>query len=92
MRSVREKGQMRFQFADGFSMQVEIVTADDYEGTLCETDEAVPLWYCINEIPYGQMWATDRYWLPNIVAGKCLMGRALINGDQPLDWDIQTVE
>ena len=83
---------MRFQFVDGFSMQVEIVTADDYEGTPCETDEAVPLWYSVNEIPYGQMWATDRYWLPEIVAGKCLMGRALFNGDQPLDWDIQTVE
>ena len=91
-RGVRERGQMRFQFVDGFSMQVEIVTADDYEGTLCETDEAVPLWYSINEIPYGQMWATDRYWLPEIVAGKCLMGRALFNGDQPLDWGIQTVE
>ena len=28
-RGVRERGQMRFQFVDGFSMQVEIVTADD---------------------------------------------------------------
>lgn len=91
-RGVRERGQMRFQFVDGFSMQVEILTADVYEGTPRETDEAAPLWYSTDEIPYGEMWATDRYWLPDIVAGKRLTGRALFDGDQPLDWAIQTAE
>ena len=91
-RGVRERGQMRFQFVDGFSMQVDILTADAYEGTPCETDEAAPLWFPIDDIPYGEMWATDRHWLPEIVAGKSLVGRALFDGDEPLDWDIQTVE
>ena len=83
---------MRFQFVDGFSMQVDILTANAYEGTPCETDEAAPLWFPIDDIPYGEMWATDRHWLPEIVAGKSLVGRALFDGDEPLGWDIQTVE
>ncbi|MEE2728572.1 MAG: 8-oxo-dGTP diphosphatase [Candidatus Latescibacterota bacterium] len=91
-RGVEERGYMRFQFVDGFSMQVDILTADAYEGTPCETDEAAPLWFPIDDIPYGEMWATDRHWLPEIVAGKSLVGRALFDGDEPLDWDIQTVE
>ena len=90
--NVAERGQMRFQFVDGFSMQVDILTANAYEGTPCETDEAVPLWFPIDDIPYGEMWATDRHWLPHIVAGKSLVGCALFSGDEPLDWDIQTVE
>ena len=92
VRGVEERGYMRFQFVDGFSMQVDILTADAYEGTPCETDEAAPLWFPIDDIPYGEMWATDRHWLPEIVAGKSLVGRALFDGDEPLDWDIQTVE
>ena len=92
VRGVEERGHMRFQFVDGFSMQVDILTADAYEGTPCETDEAAPLWFPIDDIPYGEMWATDRHWLPEIVAGKSLVGRALFDGDEPLDWDIQTVE
>lgn len=91
-RGVRVRGQMRFQFIDGFSMQVDILTANAYEGTPCETDEAAPLWFPIDDIPYGEMWATDRHWLPEIVAGKSLVGRALFDGDEPLGWDIQTVE
>ena len=91
-RGVRVRGQMRFQFIDGFSMQVDILTANAYEGTPCETDEAAPLWFSIDDIPYGEMWATDRHWLPEIVAGKSLVGRALFDGDQPLGWDIQTAE
>lgn len=91
-RGVEERGHMRFQFVDGFSMQVDILTANAYEGTPCETDEAAPLWFPIDDIPYGEMWATDRHWLPEIVAGKSLVGRALFYGDQPLGWDIQTVE
>lgn len=90
--NVEERGQMRFQFVDGFSMEVDILTANAYEGTPCETDEAAPLWFPIDDIPYGEMWATDRHWLPEIVAGKSLVGRALFDGDEPLDWDIQTVE
>ena len=92
VRGVEERGHMRFQFVDGFSMQVDILTADAYEGTPCETDEAAPLWFPIDDIPYGELWATDRHWLPEIVAGKSLVGRALFDGDEPLDWDIQTVE
>ena len=91
-RGVEERGYMRFQFVDGFSMQVDILTANAYEGTPCETDEAAPLWFPIDDIPYGEMWATDRHWLPEIVAGKSLVGRALFDGDQPLGWDIQTAE
>jgi len=91
-RGVRVRGQMRFQFIDGFSMQVDILTANAYEGTPCETDEAAPLWFSIDVIPYGEMWATDRYWLPEIVVGKSLVGRALFDGDQPLDWDIKQIE
>ncbi len=90
--NVEERGQMRFQFVDGFSMEVDILTANAYEGTPCETDEAVPLWFPIDDIPYGEMWATDRHWLPHIVAGARLVGRVLFSGDEPLDWDIQTVE
>lgn len=84
-RGIREHGELRFQFVDGYSIHVWVFRAADCEGTAEETDEAVPLWTALEAIPYGEMWADDVHWLPHLIAGRRFDGRFLFDGDTMLD-------
>ncbi|NBR49835.1 8-oxo-dGTP diphosphatase, partial [bacterium] len=57
--SVSERGQLHFQFADGYSLHCTVFTATEYSGDLVETDEALPIWTPRDLIPYHEMWADD---------------------------------
>lgn len=75
------RGELWFQFTDGLSIHVTVFTATGFIGEPQETEEAKPLWAKVNEIPYDQMWADDRLWIPLMLAGKKFSGRFLFDGD-----------
>jgi 8-oxo-dGTP diphosphatase len=81
---VRERGELSFQFTDGLALHVRVYTADDCVGEAVETDEAVPLWTPLDRLPYDEMWADDRVWLPVMLAGRGFALRALFDGDAML--------
>ncbi len=83
--SVQEAGELSFQFIDGYSLHGTVFTASGFEGTLCETHEAAPLWTPIDRIPYGRMWADDELWLPLLIAGRRFRGFFIFDGDTMLD-------
>lgn len=85
-------GELSFQFADGYSTHVYAFRADDCHGQVCETDEAVPLWTPLDAIPYQEMWADDRIWLPRLLAGRSVRGRFLFEGDTMLDHEVWEAE
>jgi 8-oxo-dGTP diphosphatase len=90
-RQVEFSGELYFQFADGFKLHGFVYRATDYEGTPTETDEALPVWTPIDKIPYGEMWADDRYWLPLLLKGHTFTGRFLFDGDTLLGYDLNCV-
>ncbi len=75
-------GEHRFQFRDGYSLYVHVFTSDRYDGEPTETDEAVPLWVQRDAMPYEQMWADDRYWLPLLLAGQRFSGRYIFDDQE----------
>jgi len=92
MREVREElcisvldaqpcGELRFQFTDGYSIHVYVFTSTRFEGEPTETDEAVPLWFKRSEIPYVEMWADDRIWLPRVLDGASVTGKFIFSKD-----------
>ena len=83
-------GEHRFQFKDGYSLKVSLFTATSFLGTPTETEEAVPLWFPIDEIPYEQMWADDQYWLPEVLNNKEVYGHFVFDGDLMIDHQIRT--
>jgi len=87
-KAVEARGRVRFQFTDGYALDVDIYIATEYEGTPTETAEAVPLWFDINQIPYDEMWADDRLWLARILRGEHVNGRFIFAGDEMLEHDI----
>lgn len=79
-----ECGELWFQFVDGLRLHVTVFMADGCTGDAVETDEAVPLWTAENAIPYDEMWADDRVWLPEMLAGNRFALRAVFDGDTML--------
>ena len=69
-------GELWFQFVDGLSLHVDVFVATQHEGTAIETDEAIPLWTRLTELPLEEMWADDRFWLREVlVERKHFIGR-----------------
>ncbi len=83
------RGQLLFQFIDGYSIHVHVFTASDCDGEPEETDEAIPLWTDLDRIPYDEMWADDRIWLPLMLDGKGFLGRFIFDGDTMLDHQVE---
>ena len=78
---VVQRGELSFQFVDGYSIHATVFVATGCEGKAQETEEAVPLWTPVDQIPYERMWADDRLWLPVLLAGEHFRGRFVFDGD-----------
>jgi len=81
----RSAGELRFQFTDGYSIHVHVFIAEAHTGRLIETDEAAPIWFDKNTIPYNEMWADDKIWLPRVLQGESVWGKFIFREDVILD-------
>ncbi|MBI3420970.1 MAG: 8-oxo-dGTP diphosphatase [Candidatus Sungbacteria bacterium] len=55
-------------------LEVHVFLAEAFEGEVRESQEMRPAWFACDAIPYGAMWPDDSYWLPQVLAGKKLVG------------------
>jgi 8-oxo-dGTP diphosphatase len=83
-----ERGALHFQFRDGYSLHCAVFVASAYKGEPHETDEAVPLWTPLDAIPYDEMWADDRHWLPLLIQGESFSGYFEFDGEELLSRNI----
>ncbi len=86
----RKLGELRFSMSDCPDILCHVYRADDFSGTPTETDEAVPVWTALDEIPYSRMWADDQYWLPLLLEERSFLGRFVFEGDRLLWSDVAT--
>jgi len=82
---VRDAGLLYFQFVDGFSIHGHVFTATGFDGTPTETDEAIPLWCPVDNLPFDRMWEDDHTWFPHMLEGRHFSGRYIFDGDRMLD-------
>jgi 8-oxo-dGTP diphosphatase len=88
---VEDRGVLRFQFVDGYSLHCAVFVARDFEGELCETDEATPYWFTLAEVPYHEMWEDDQHWLPQVLEGQRFEGWFVFDGDRMLEKRVEFV-
>ncbi len=67
-------GDLGFQFTSGFSMLVHVVRSSDVAGKPLETAEAAPSWVSVDDIPYDEMCADDRHWMPFLLRHETYRG------------------
>ena len=83
--NVRACGELFFQFIDGLSLHCAVFRADDHEGDPVETDEAIPLWAPLSNLPYDRMWEDDAYWVPLMLEEKSFTGYFIFDGSRMVD-------
>lgn len=84
------RGELWFQFVDGLRLHVHVFQSLAFDGEPAETDEAVPLWVPLAAMPYDEMWADDRVWVPRMLAGERFELHAVFDRDTMLDHRIRS--
>lgn len=86
----RKCGELRFAMTMSPHILCHVYRADDLSGEPRETDEAVPLWTDLKEIPYERMWEDDRHWLPYLLADRGFLGRFVFVEETMQSMDLRT--
>lgn len=63
----RKHGVLRFDMyfkGEHVLEDVHVFTATEFIGEPRETEEMRPVWFAMQDLPYHQMFQTDRIWLP----------------------------
>ena len=86
-----KRGELHFQFVDGFGLHCTVFFAEGCLGEAIETEEAIPVWTPLSSSPFEEMWEDDVHWLPGALEGKCFRGYFHFDGDKmvtkDLHWD-----
>jgi len=72
--AVRKVARLSFVSPLRPEIDLHVFEATEFSGEPVETDEMAPAWYEESEMPYDRMWSSDAYWLPPVLAGKCVSG------------------
>lgn len=83
------RGELLFQFKDGYSLHCGVFLASDCVGKAVETEEAVPLWTPTDRIPFHEMWEDDRHWLPGLLEGRRFRAAFIFSEEVMLEKSIQ---
>ena len=86
---LEERGLLHFQFTDGYSLRCTVFLARGFTGDPIETDEATPMWFDFDQIPYAEMWEDDQYWLPDVLAGRKFTAWFEFDGDRMLSKEVR---
>lgn len=70
-------GMLDFEFQERPHeiLEVHFFQAKRYHGTPMESEEMLPQWFHVDDIPYHEMWPDDRFWIPLFLQGKYFGGR-----------------
>lgn len=52
-----------------WNQKVTAYLAASWQGEPVESEEMRPQWFSVTDIPYGEMWPDDRFWLPKVLSG-----------------------
>lgn len=85
---VRPAGELFFHAEDMPRIHGHVFVATDYEGIPSETDEAIPIWYSVDDIPFDEMWEDDRYWLTQVLKGSSVRGYFTFVEERLLDHEV----
>ena len=89
-----KRGELHFQFLDGYSLFCTVFVASHFDGTPVETEEAAPLWFDLRRLPFHEMWEDDRLWLGRMLDGEPFSGFFVFDGEkmvsQRVEWGTES--
>ena len=85
---IKPAGELFFHAEDMPRIHCLVFTARGYSGAPTETDEAIPRWTPVDEIPFDEMWQDDQFWLPQVLDGSYVEGRFSFEAETLLDYEV----
>ena len=74
-------------------LEVHIFKTTNFSGEPKESDEMLPSWFFIDQIPFKEMWPDDIHWFPLFLKGKKFIGNFKFGeGDKVLEKNMCVVE
>ena len=94
LHSLEKVGELKFIFGKKPFMYVHIFKTNEFEGKPKETEEAKPVWFFKNDLPYDKMWPDDKYWMPLMFEDKKFKGMFNFDesGDELINHKLNTVK
>ncbi len=77
-------GVIRFFFDEKpeFNQEMHIFICRKWEGEPQESEEMLPRWFNIKDIPFNEMWEDDKMWLPSVLINKKVNATFFFNVSQ----------
>lgn len=93
-RDLKNIAHLEFTFeGEPMLMDVRVFTTNVFEGTPKETEEMLPKWYMVDDIPFNDMWPDDKLWFPYMLKNKNFFGHFHYKGfDKILNYKIEELE
>lgn len=78
---------------DPWHMYIYAYLCDEWEGDPIETEEMMPKWFHVEDIPYHDMWGDDEFWLPYVLDNKKVVGEFSFDiHNKLMSHDVRVVE
>ncbi len=75
------RGVLRFYFLDGYALDVHVFSVLRWRGVPMPSEEAAPVWYDENSLPWSRMWEDNRHWLARVLAGESVQAHCVFDQD-----------
>ncbi len=79
IKNIKQVGELFFYDVSDVDWHVWVFRAE-LDGEPQESDESIPEWFDIVNIPYCNMWEDDKYWLPLVIDKLKFKGEFWFNG------------
>ena len=87
---IEKIGELMFDL-NGERFLVHVFISDSCEGEPAETEEAMPSWFHISEIPYDEMWEDDRIWMERVLNPEPFRFYARFESGKMKDWELMEI-
>ena len=76
-------GRLTFLFParPAWSQTVHVFLVGIWEGEPVESEEMIPRWFAVDQLPFDQMWQDGAHWMPHVLAGKRVQARFAFEED-----------
>ncbi|MFA5359042.1 MAG: 8-oxo-dGTP diphosphatase [Patescibacteria group bacterium] len=92
VKTIEKRGVIDFD-NNGKMLTVHIFKGTEIVGSPSESEEMLPKWFDINELPFETMWPDDKYWLPLFLADKKFTGKFIFDADDNvLSYELNEVD